>query len=132
VAAAANGRDRPSQTTIIGARDALLSTMLMPPKSLENRDALSRKTMNDQRTSAYICAVSVPSETNKEQIAAIAVIAVRGKQIKQASAELLWICCGVKPPPLPDKRVVVDHSVEPKDLHLRRLNSAAPATRQRP
>jgi len=40
---------------------------------------VSRRTLNDWGTLAYICAVSVPNETNKEQMAAIA---ARGEQIK--------------------------------------------------
>jgi hypothetical protein len=62
-----------------------------------------------------------------------AAIAVRAEQIRQASAEYLWICCGIKPPPpLPDKPVVTDTDVDPEQLRLRPLNRAAPTTRQRP
>jgi hypothetical protein len=107
--------DRAACGGIIGAAHTLLSTMLTRPKSLENRDALSRKTMNDWGTSTYICAVSVPNETNKEQIAALA---TRGEQIKTNSAEFLWICCGIKPPPLPDKSTAVDPSADLDHLHL--------------
>ena len=128
--AARQWSDHQSHTCIIGARDALLSTMLLPPKSLENRDAPSRKTMNDQRTSAYICAVSVPNETNKEQIAALA---ARGDQIKTNSAEYLWICCGT---PAAAAGYAGPHrsSVNADHLQLqpRPLNCAAVVTRSRP
>jgi hypothetical protein len=68
---------------------------------------------------------------DKDRIAAA--VAARGEQIKTASAEYLWICCGIKPPPLPDKPVVVDPSIDPTHLQLLRpLNRAAPATRERP
>src|SRR5215469_4910667 len=67
---------------IIGATPTLLSTMLTAPKSLQNLDALSRTTMNDRRTLAHICAVPVPNETKKEQIAALT---ARGEQIKQTA-----------------------------------------------
>jgi len=100
--------------------------MLTRPKSLENRDALSRKTMNDWGTCAYICAVSVPNETNKEQIAALG---TRGEQIKTNSAEFLWVCRGIKPPLLPD-RPLADPDADPQ-LQPRPLNRTAPTTRQR-
>ena len=45
-------------------------------------------------------------------------IAARGEQIKQASAEYMWICRGIKPPPLPDKPVAVDPGVDPHRLQL--------------
>jgi hypothetical protein len=63
--------DRAACGSIIGAAHALLSTMLTVPKSLQNLDGQSRKTLNDWGTCAHICAVSVPNETNKEQIAAL-------------------------------------------------------------
>ena len=62
--------------------------MHAPAKSLLNLDGMSRRTLNDWETLAYICAVSVPNETNKEQIAALA---ARGDPIKTNSAEYL---CG--------------------------------------
>jgi hypothetical protein len=68
--------DRAACGGIIGAVHTLLSTMHAPAKSLLNLDDGSRRTLNDWGTLAYICAVSVPNETNKEQIAALA------KQIK--------------------------------------------------
>jgi hypothetical protein len=76
--------------------------MLTAPESLQNLDALSRRTMNDWRTLAHICAVPVPHETNKEQIADLA---ARSEQTKQ---------------PLTD----------PNAAHP--LNRTAPTTRQRP
>jgi hypothetical protein len=69
---------------------------------------------------------------DKDRAAAIAAITVRVEQIRQASAEYLWICCGIKPPPLPDKPVVTNTNVDPEQLRLRPLNRAAPTTRQRP
>jgi len=44
-----------------------------------------------------------------------AAIAARAEQIRKASAEYLWICCGIKPP-LPDKPVVTDTNVDPEQL----------------
>ena len=56
----------------------------------------------------------------------------RGEQIKQNSAEDLWICRGIRPPLLPDKPVPIHPSVDPEDLQLqpRPLNRVAPAMRQ--
>jgi hypothetical protein len=56
----------------------------------------------------------------------------RGERIKTNSAEFLWICCGIRPPPLPDKPVRTDRGATPEHLqvHLRRPNSAAPTTRK--
>jgi hypothetical protein len=70
----------------------------------------------------------------EDRIAAIVAIAARGEQIKRNSAEYLWICCGIKPPPLPDKPVVTNTKADPEQLRLRLrpLNRAAPTTRQRP
>ena len=103
--------------------------MLTLPKSLPNRDALSRKSVNGWRTLPYICAVPVPNETNKEQIGTIA----HSEQIKTNSAEFLWIWCGIKPPLLPDKPITADSSVEPYICNCNRapLNRTAPTTRQR-
>ena len=55
---------------------------------------------------------------NKDRAASIAAIAVRGEQIKQNSAEYLWVCCGVRPPLLPDRPVVADPSVNPEHLQV--------------
>jgi hypothetical protein len=68
---------------------------------------------------------------HKEHIAAIT---ARGEQIKTNSAEFLWICCGIRPPPLRDKPVVADPSVDPEhlQLQLRPLDGGAPTTGQRP
>ena len=52
------------------------------------------------------------------------------------SAEFLWICCGIKPPLLPDKPITADSSVEPLHLQLqprpaqshRAHNEATPMT----
>lgn len=64
--------------------------------------------------------------------ARILAIGTRGEQIKTTSAEYLWICRGVRPPPLPDKPVTADPRVNSDDQHLRRLNGgAAPPTRKR-
>jgi hypothetical protein len=78
----------------------------------------------------------------KQTATAIAAIAARGEQIKTHSAEYLWICRGIKPPLLPpDKPIAQPRPLgnddphfggHPDDLHLRRVNSAKPATRQRP
>jgi hypothetical protein len=40
------------------------------------------------------------ADGDKDRFAAIA---ARGEQIKTNSAEFLWICRGIKPPPLADK-----------------------------
>ena len=71
---------------------------------------------------------------DNDRIAAIATVAARGEQIKQNNAEYLWICCGIKPPLLPNKPVLIDQSADPEHLQmeLRLLNRVAPATRQRP
>ncbi len=61
-----------------------------------------------------------------------AAIAARGEKIKTNGAEYLWICRGIKPPPLPDKAVVTVTNVDPEQLRLRPLNRTAPITRQRP
>jgi len=121
--------DRAACGGIIGAAHTLLSTMLTLPKSLPNRDALSRKSVNGWQTLPYICAVPVPNETNKEQIGTIG----HSEQIKTNSAEFLWIWCGIKPPLLPDKPITAYSSVEPLHLQLHRAprNRTAPTTRQR-
>jgi hypothetical protein len=120
---------RPRLPGIIGAPHALLSTMLTLPKSLPNRHALSRKSVNGWRTLPYICAVLVPNETNKEQIGTIA----HSEQIKTNSAEFLWIWCGIKPlllrtsrsPPTPVSRLYICN------CNRAPLNRTAPTTRQR-
>ncbi len=61
-----------------------------------------------------------------------AAITARGEQIRQASAECLWICCGIKPPLLPDKPVGTNTNVAPEQLRLRPLTGVAPTTRQLP
>jgi hypothetical protein len=123
--------DRAACGGIIGAAHTLLSTMHAPAKSLLNLDSVSRRTLNDWRTLVYIRAVSVPNETNKEQIAGIAAC---GEQIKTNSAKYLWICRGVNPPPLPDRPVVNDPNVDPEQLRMRPrlLHRAGPRARQRP
>lgn len=54
---------------------------------------------------------------DNDRIAAIATVATRGEQIKSNSAEYLWICCRIKPP-LPDRPVVADPSVNPEQLQV--------------
>jgi hypothetical protein len=66
---------------------------------------------------------------DKDRAATITAVATRGEQIKTNSAEYLWLCRGLKPPLLPDEPVATDPAVTSKDQHLRRFNSAAPATR---
>jgi hypothetical protein len=70
---------------IIGAAHALLSTMHAPAKSLLNLDGMTRRTLDDWGTLAYIRAVSVPKETKKEQNAPIA---ARGEQIKTNRSQI--------------------------------------------
>jgi len=65
---------------------------------------------------AYICAVPVPSKTNKEHS-------------RTDSAEFLWVYRGIKPPLLPD-RPLADPDADPQ-LQPRPLNRTAPTTRQR-
>jgi hypothetical protein len=55
---------------------------------------------------------------DKDRAVAIAAIATRGEQIKTNSGEYLWICCGIKPPLLPNKPVVADPSVNPEHLQV--------------
>jgi hypothetical protein len=65
----------------------------------------------------------------KDRSAAITALAARAEQIKQNSAEYLWICRGIRPPLLPDKPVLTDPSVDPThlqlQLQLRPLNRVA-------
>jgi len=113
--------DRAACGGIIGAAHTLLSTMLTLPKSLPNRDALSRKSVNGWRTLPYICAVPVPNETNKEQIGTIA----HSEQIKTNSAEL-WIWRGIKTPLLPNKPITADCPLYPqKQTSIERVGMSA-------
>jgi hypothetical protein len=53
-------------------------------------------------------------------VAVAAAVAKRGEEIKQNSAEFLWVCCGLRPPLLPDKPVVTDSKIDPEHLELQR------------
>src|SRR6516165_1563082 len=118
--------DRAACGGIIGAAHTLLSTMLTLPKSLPNRDALSRKSVNGWRTLPYICAVPVPNETNKEQIGTIA----HSEQIKTNSAEL-WIWRGIKTPLLPNKPITADCPLYPqKQTSIERVGMSALCQKQ--
>jgi hypothetical protein len=55
------------------------------------------------------------------EVLSSAAIAARAEQIKQNSAEFLWLCRGIKPPMLPDRPIARD---------LRRLNGAPPGERK--
>jgi hypothetical protein len=57
-----------------------------------------------------------------EVVLSIAAIGARAEEIKQNSAEYLWICRGIKPPLLPDKPVARD---------LRRLDGPPPGERRK-
>jgi hypothetical protein len=55
---------------------------------------------------------------DKNRAAAVAAIGERGEQIKINSAEYLWICCGVRPPLVPDKPIITDRSAAVPDEQL--------------
>jgi hypothetical protein len=59
----------------------------------------------------------------------LAAIATRGEQIKTNNAEYLWICCGIRPPLLPNKPVVADPSVNPEHLQVQLRRRARSACR---
>jgi len=59
----------------------------------------------------------------------LAAIAPRGEQIKTNNAEYLWICCGIRPPLLPNKPVVADPSVNPEHLQVQLRRRARSACR---
>jgi hypothetical protein len=61
--------------------------------------------------------------------AVAAAVAARGEQIKTASAEYLWICCGTKPPLLPDKPADLKVAPEQLELQQRLLSGTARLTR---
>jgi hypothetical protein len=69
---------------------------------------------------------------DKERAAAIAAIAARGDGIRSNSAEYLWVCRGIKPPPLPDKPVTVDPNVNSHGMEnsLRLTRSARTSSEQ--
>lgn len=66
--------------------------------------------------------------------ARIAAIGIRGEQIKQASAEHLWICRGIKPAPLPDLPTATNTNVASNQPQLRKhpLHRAPVTKQQRP
>jgi hypothetical protein len=70
---------------------------------------------------------------NKDRIIAIA---ARGEEIKRNSAEFLWLCCGIKPPLLPDPpKPIAKPGVDPAhpqlQLRPRPLNNGGAAISER-
>ncbi len=51
--------------------------------------------------------------------ARVAAIGARGEQIKTNSAEYLWLCCGIKPAPLPDLPVASNTATNTDQPQLR-------------
>ena len=64
---------------------------------------------------------------DKDRIAALTAVAACGEQIKQNSAEYLWICRGIRPPPLPDSPIRTDPGVSGEHLQQQRGDIRPPA-----